>query len=287
MDTTPDNERRFGDLGKAFHNAQNIAEFLNIWLSNELLVGKEAKIFNQYYRSYLNAFSPRIQEFYASQIKESENAVIQNPGAKVLEVGCGLGTESLWLALKGGDVTAIDIRHDRVTTAKERQSVVELEIGHPIKCEFRNGSFLEMDNHVSFDIIWMEQAFHHLEPRIDVIRKAADLLNPGGYLVISEANALNPVLQLELLLRRGWPRIEMQKSLDGSQHPYGVERITTARLLSQAFKKVGICQLSVRHFRMFPNKPVFESLAIIERTLTSNALAPLLTHFNYVGQKAA
>ena len=276
-----------GALGQAFSAAPNIAEFLEIWLSNDLLDHESAQVFSAYYASYLKSFSPRMRGFYGGQIREVEDVLARKPGVSILEVGCGLGTESLWLALRGAMVRAIDIRQDRVNTAKARQLILEREIGRAVTCTFNQGTFLDVDSRESFDIIWMEQAFHHLEPRRDVVQKTSDLLKPGGYLIISEANALNPLLQLELFIRRDVPRVATQEGPDGEHLPYGVERVTTAGGLTRMFERVGVRRVSVRHFRMFPNRPVFDRFAGIENSLASNALAPLLTHFNYVGQKAA
>ncbi|GEM_PF-740501 len=273
-------------LGSSFLTATDIAEFLDLWLSNELLDGEAARTFAAYYGSYAKSFSPRMRRLYAGQIREAEKVLENNPSASVLEVGCGLGTESLWLALKGGDVRAVDVRQDRVNTAVARQRVLETEIGRPVDCAFFCGSFLELNDDEAFDLIWMEQAFHHLEPRRDVVQKTATLLKPGGHLVISEANALNPLLQLELFIRRGVPRVAMQQGPDGTDHPYGVERVTSAMNLVKMFERVGIRRVGVRHYRMFPNSPLFDRLAGVEDVLARNALAPLLTHFNYVGEKA-
>lgn len=279
--------QELSEPGRAILAAANISEFLDVWLSNDLLDGDAAKTFATYYRSYLKSFTPRMRHFYADQIREVEDVIAGKSNASILEVGCGLGTESLWLALKGGRVRAIDVREDRVDTAKTRHSILEREIGRPVACTFHCGSFLDIDDRESFDVIWMEQAFHHLEPRSQVVRNIADLLKPGGHLVVSEANALNPILQLELFVRRGFPRVATQEGPDGKLHPYGVERVTTARALAKGFDRVGIRCLSVRHFRMFPNKPIFNRFAKFETGLASNALGPLLTHFNYVGQNAA
>ena len=276
-----------GALGQAFLAATDIAEFLEIWLSNDLLDHELTQVFSIYYASYLKSFTPRMRGFYGGQIREVEDVLVQKPGASILEVGCGLGTETLWLALRGAKVSAIDMRQDRVNTAQARQSVLEREIGCAVTCTFDLGTFLDFDEREPFDIIWMEQAFHHLEPRRNVVRKTSDLLKPGGHLIISEANALNPLLQLELFLRRGIPRVATQEGPDGKHHPYGVERVTTASALTRMFEQVGVQRVSVRHFRMFPNKPVFDHFAGIEDRLATNALAPLLTHFNYVGRKAA
>ena len=275
------------ELGLSFLSAPDIAEFLDIWLSNELLDGGAAEIFSAYYKSYEKSFSPRMRQLYAGQLREAENIVKNYTSAAILEVGCGLGTESLWLALKGADVRAIDVRKDRIGTAIARQRVLETAIGRPVACKFSCRSFLELNDAETFDLIWMEQAFHHLEPRREVVQKTTKLLKPGGYLVISEANALNPLLQLELFIRRGIPRVEMLQGPNGTWHPYGVERITSAMILARTFECAGVRRIGVRHYRMFPNKPMFDWLASMEEFLAQNALAPLLTHFNYVGQKMA
>ena len=274
-------------LGSAFLAATDISEFLDVWLSNKTLDGEAAKTFANYYSSYTRSFSPRMRRLYTRQICEAERVLERAPTASILEVGCGLGTESLWLALKGGDVQAVDVRQDRIDAAKARQRVLETEIGHPLTCAFSCGSFLKLEDEESFDLIWMEQAFHHLEPRQDVVKRTARLLKPGGYLVISEANALNPLLQLELFIRRGVPRVTTHQGPDGTCHAYGVERITSAIVLARTFERVGIRRISVCHYRMFPNSLVFDRFAGIEEILARNALAPLLTHFNYVGQKTA
>ena len=275
------------NAGRRFLAAPGIAEFLEIWLTSNLLEGEPARTFDHYYGSYRKSFSPRIKRFYANQIPEVEELAMERQGLRFLEVGCGLGTESLWLTLKGGLVTAIDVRDDRIAAAEARKSILERETNSELGCEFQCESLLDLKEIEPFDVIWMEQAFHHLEPRDEIIRKTAGLLRPGGYLVISEANALNPVLQMELLFRRGLPRVETQEGPDGRLHSYGVERITTAQAIRRAFERVHVRCVGVRHFRMFPNRPFFDRFAGLEARLAVNPLAPVLTHFNYVGQRAA
>ena len=283
----------FRDIGnvsepsQAFLAAADIVQFLDVWLSNDLLSGEEAQVFSIYYESYPKSFTSRIRKFYAGQIREAENVLTQQSEATILEVGCGLGTEPLWLALKGGQVSAIDVRQDRVNTARAGQSVLEREIGRSITYAFDCGSFLELDDGERFDVIWMEQAFHHLEPRRDVLRKTIDLLKPDGHLVISEPNALNPILQLELFIRQGLPRAATEEDPDRKLHPYGAQRATMAGAPAEILEGVGVQRVSVRHFRTFPSRPVFDCFSGIEARPSSNTPAPLFTNFNYVGQKSA
>jgi SAM-dependent methyltransferase len=272
-------------LGRRFLDAPDIGAFLDIWLREDLLIGDAAKTFEVYYGSYHRSFSPRVRSLYSNQIRETEALVRASRGTRVLEVGCGLGTESLWLALLGANVTALDVRPDRIAAARDRHDVLERETARAILCDFRDASLLDLPSSERFDVVWMEQAFHHLEPRADIVACLARLVVPGGHLVISEANALNPVLQAELFLRRGWPKVVTRPGPDGRPIAYGDERVTSARALSHLLHGAGFTCASVRHFRIFPNRPVFDALAGPERLLARNWLAPLLTHFNYVGER--
>lgn len=273
-------------LGRRFEASTDIAAFLSVWLQERsLLQGAAATTFDTYYGSFRRSFPPRIQRFYRGQIVEAEALV--RPGGRVLEIGCGLGTESMWLALRGAHVVAIDVREDRLSAARERAVVLQRELGRDLFCHFAARSVLELPEHATFDLIWMEQTFHHLEPRVDVVRKLASLLAPGGRVVISEANAWNLPLQAQLLLRRGLPRVTLLTREDGTKVPYGLERITTATAIREAFASHGVACQSVRYFRMFPNHPAFDVLAGLEAAPALSGVAPLFTHFNYVGAKRA
>lgn len=273
-------------IGLRFEQATDIAAFLSVWLEERgLLQGEAAATFGTYYASFLRSFPLRMQRFYRDQIAEA--AALVKPGRRLLEIGCGLGTESLWLALRGAHVVAVDVREDRLGAARERHAVLQRELGRDLFCHFSHASVLDLPAHATFDLIWLEQTFHHLEPRVDVVRKIAQLLSPGGHVVISEANALNLPLQAQLLLRRGWPRVEMMDMGEGRKHPYGVERITTANAIKTAFAREGVTTRSVRHFRMFPNSPAFDALAPLEQAAAFRALPFLYTHFNYVGERQA
>lgn len=262
-----------------------IAGFLAWWLARPRLPTSEQEVFDNYYAGYRRSFGPRMQRLYGEQVREAERLIRAKAGLKVLEIGCGLGTESLWFALLGASVTALDVRADRVAGARARQKVLEAALGRSLDCTFATTPVLELPM-ASYDLVWLEQTFHHLEPRADVVPYLAGQVAPGGHLVISEANALNPLLQLELLWRRGLPRVAEQRTEDGRSVFYGVERVTTAGTLCRAFAREGISCLSLRRFRIFPNRPLFEGLAALEAGLEHNWLAPLLTHFNYLGRKA-
>ena len=132
----------------------------------------------------------------------------------------------------------------------------------------------------------MEQAFHHIEPRAAALKQIAGLLRPGGHVVISEANALNPLLQLQLLRARGLKMVLTVQTKQGTL-VYGNERVLTRGALSRLLGAVGIEHVSSRYYRVFPAHPVFEPLFGLERRVSGRWLAPIFTHYNLVGRKAA
>ncbi|MFO1218987.1 MAG: class I SAM-dependent methyltransferase [Burkholderiaceae bacterium] len=257
---------------------------MKVWLENDLLPTTHQRVFDRYYSSYKRHFPPRLQYYYSRQVREVMELVRAQPDRRVLEIGCGTGTESLWMAMNGALVRAIELSTERFEVALARKAALEAHLGRTLGCDFMNQSLLDLGDEERYDIIWMEQAFHHLEPRARVVQKIASLVEPGGYVVISEANALNPLLQAQLLWRRGFRTQKEYRDDAGRIHPYGDERVLTGHRLGRWLASQGIETVSIEHFRVFPNNHRFDHLLDIERSLPSWVL-PMFTHYNYVGRK--
>jgi SAM-dependent methyltransferase len=98
--------------------------------------------------------------------------------SSVLDVGCGAGTDAIYLASKGGDVTAIDISHEAIKIARERAAKAGAEVN------FIVGDFLDtkFDNG-SFDFVNDRGCFHHMNPlcREDFVAKVNRVLVGNGF----------------------------------------------------------------------------------------------------------
>lgn len=271
-----------------FASATNISEFLAQWLSKETLPEAEQKILWQYYASHRRHFPPRLQHYYRRQTDEIMELLRRNPGARVLEIGCGTGTESLWMAMQGAQVDAIELSQERYRTAMARKAVLERELGRTLQCRFINETVFEMAVTQPYDVLWMEQTFHHLEPREAMVDKLVAIVRRGGHIVVSEANGLNPLLQAQLWAQRGFSFKTVRHFVDhkGREHPYGDERVLSARSLSRLFRRRGVEQVSLEHYRLFPSGPNFDGLLSWEEA-APRWLPPLFTHYNYVGIKRA
>ncbi len=268
-----------------FERAATISDFLALWLGGSLLAPAEQETLNGYYASYQRRFPARLRHYYRRQIEDVVALIKARPGARVLEIGCGTGTESLWMAMHDAAVEAIELAKARFEVANARKAVLESDLGRKLDCEFIHGSLLDIEAANQYDIIWMEQAFHHLEPRAQVIEKIAGLLKPGGHVVISEANALNPLLQAQLFLQRGFKTLGEFTDETGRRYPYGNERILSASRLAKLFDRAGVATVSIDHFRVFPNSPAWDELLAFELWLP-RWLRPVFTHYNYVGRKS-
>ena len=104
-------------------------------------------------------------------------------GDKVLEVGCGNGNFTEFLAQHCAEVIAIDINQEYIKIAKQRleaQSGVTILQGDVTKTQLQN----------NFNAIVMLDVLEHIENDVEILKKLNTLLKPGGKLII-KVPALN------------------------------------------------------------------------------------------------
>ena len=130
-------------------------------------------------------------------------------GSSVLDVGCGIGGTSRYLARERAcNVTGITISGQQVKmakqlTAKEAASRENFIDGAtPAKQNEGSVRYLELDadrmgdffDKATFDAVWISEAMSHLPDKELFFRNAETLLKPGGKLVVADwfkAEALN------------------------------------------------------------------------------------------------
>ena len=92
-----------------------------------------------------------------------------SPG-KALEIGCGTGTDSLWLASRGFSVTGVDIAPEAIEMARRKMN------GQALSCDFAVMNFLEVDNFSQqYDFIFDRGCFHSFHEDSDRKRFAAQV----------------------------------------------------------------------------------------------------------------
>jgi SAM-dependent methyltransferase len=138
---------------------------------------------------------------------------------RALEVGCGSGTFTRFLAMQSNHVTATDLSGEMIRLARHRST------GYP-NIDYSVGDVLEMDLPASqFDCIVMIATLHHL-PTESILEKLKRALTPEGVLIIHDL--LRPTGVLDRLVdlvrlpmnvalrwhRTGqlWPRCEVRRA---------------------------------------------------------------------------
>lgn len=211
------------------------------------------------------------------------------PRLRVLEVGCGYGNDLHWIALQGADAVGIDVDSSQMRAAQRLNAHVAAALGRPVDVDIRRANVLNISGE-TFDIIYMKEVFHHLEPRDEVVSKLSELLRPGGVIILVEPNAWNPLIQIQMLKVRGFKTVVAAIDQQSGEHwVYGNERIISAGSIKRLFRQVGIEGVT-ELFRLLPTRLAFtEPLAriasAIERRHLDALLPPACIHATFVGRK--
>lgn len=113
-------------------------------------------------------------------------------GKKILNIGCGLGEEVVYLALKGANVVAIDISTEMLKFTKK----LAKKYGVSKKVVYRHMSAEKLEfGSETFDLCFGCNILHHVN--IDkAIKEIWRVLKPGGSAVFSEPLGYNSVINI-------------------------------------------------------------------------------------------
>lgn len=150
-------------------------------------------------------------------------------GRRLLEIGCSTGHFLVAAREAGWRVTGLEISKDTARIARERHGL-----------DVQVGDFLAFDPCEQFDVIAMWDVIEHVRSPRAFLRRARELLSPGGQLVIETPNidGLFPQLSYKLSHILGfW------------QHPEPPGHLFqfSQRTLSAALEKSGLRADEVRH----------------------------------------
>jgi SAM-dependent methyltransferase len=108
--------------------------------------------------------------------------------AQVLDVGCGPGWMSEYLARCGYWVTGVDISPDMVRIARERVDAIKGPVGEGIEpqAEFHAMHVREMPWRSRFDAAILYDTMHHFDDELETLRMIRSTLVPGGVLYLDE-----------------------------------------------------------------------------------------------------
>ena len=121
-------------------------------------------------------------------------------GLKVLEIGCGLGTDGAQFAKAGADYTGVDLTEAAVELARKRFEISSL----PGKFQTADAENLEFADD-SFDLVYSHGVLHHTPDTAGAIREIHRVLRPGGRAVVMlyHRDSYNYRVNISVLRRAG------------------------------------------------------------------------------------
>jgi ubiquinone/menaquinone biosynthesis C-methylase UbiE len=144
-------------------------------------------------------------------------------GARVLDVGCGTGRLTHWIAERGGPAIGIDPLEERILLARSRAGTATFAIGH--------AEDLGRFDDESFDVVCMSSVLHWIADKPRALAEARRVLRPRGRLGVTTvphelARAGTLRLVLDSVLARYADRI------DRSQLTFASRGSTTTELVT-------------------------------------------------------
>lgn len=140
----------------------------------------------------------QISEAYYNELGKEFGTKVRNrihwileeaKGETILDVGCSQGLVSILLAREGKDVVGIDILEEAITYAK--QQLEEEEEPTRKHVQLVHDNFIDYPFDQKFDCIIMGEILEHISDPARFLKKASDLLNPNGKLIITVPFGIN------------------------------------------------------------------------------------------------
>lgn len=121
-------------------------------------------------------------------------------GLRVLEIGCGLGTDGAQFAKAGADYTGVDLTEAAVDLARKRFAVSAL----PGRFKLADAENLEFENE-SFDLVYSHGVLHHTPNTARAVSEIWRVLRPGGraLVMLYHRDSYNYRVNISVLRRAG------------------------------------------------------------------------------------
>jgi SAM-dependent methyltransferase len=138
-----------------------------------------------YVHGYAERESARLDDQAAALRDLLHHGTEYAPGSRVLEVGCGVGSQTITLARRsrGARFTAIDIASESLAVAQRRAEQASLP-----NVEFRHADIYSLAGGATFDHIFVCFVLEHLEDPAAALQLLRGVLKPGGTITVIEGD---------------------------------------------------------------------------------------------------
>jgi SAM-dependent methyltransferase len=171
---------------------------------------------------------------YARELRAVVDALPLRVGDRVLDLACGDGAYSGWLARRVGPsglVAAVDLSRAFLNLAR---SATEGEGVHLVTAAGQRLPFADG----SFDLVWCAQSLYSLPDPVEAVRWMTRAVRPGGTVAVLENDTLHHILlpwpiEVELAVRAA----ELRGFAEESDRPW---KFYVGRQLRDVFDRAGL-----------------------------------------------
>lgn len=170
-------------------------------------------------------------------------------GGDSLEIGCGRGELSAWLANslpRAGRHVAADFS---ITAMQRAREVLRVQDAHDVSCSIADIQALPF-HHDSFDLVVSCETVEHLPDPARAVRELSRVLRHGGRLVLTTPNYLGPIG-----MYRGYMRLTGRRYTETGQP---VNRFVMWPRTWQWFRRAGLSVIyatGAGHYVPVPGRP--------------------------------
>lgn len=141
------------------------------------LFNKEASTYDDWCKTPLGSTVDHLEKELMAKV------AVLKAGEKTLDMGCGTGIYTIWLAKKGLDVTGIDLSPEMLAKAREKAERDNIRI------EWLQGDIRQLPfSDGTFDLIVCNIVLEFVDEPGKVISEALRVLKEGGRLIIGMIN---------------------------------------------------------------------------------------------------
>jgi ubiquinone/menaquinone biosynthesis C-methylase UbiE len=128
----------------------------------------------------------RLQDQAATLVELLHADTIYPPGSRVLEVGCGVGAQTITLATNSPEavITAVDISQTSIAEAEQRVTAAGIHNVHFDQADMFNLPYASD----AFDHIFVCFVLEHLPMPVAVLQKLKTHVRPGGTITVIEGD---------------------------------------------------------------------------------------------------
>jgi len=128
------------------------------------------------------------ENLYLWQYKTTEKTLkhfnVEFSGKVVMDIGCGTGGKSAYLAQFADKVIGIDINPHAINKGKQLVKKHNADVADRVILRVDNAYNMDQPDS-SVDIIFMDDVWEHIEKPSKALREAIRVVKPGGYILIA------------------------------------------------------------------------------------------------------